>query len=64
MPIADVIQEIDKEIERLSAAKNLLTGNNGSSTPRKQRAHTLSAAARKRISLAQKARWAAAKKQK
>ena len=64
MPIVDVIQEIDKEIERLSAAKNLLTGTNGSRTLRKRGVHTLSAAARKRISLAQKARWAAAKKQK
>jgi hypothetical protein len=64
MPISDVVAEIDKEIERLEAAKSLLTSTNGTRPYNKKKHHTMSASARKRISIAQKKRWAAYNKSK
>lgn len=60
MPMEDVISVIDKEIELLVAAKKLLEGSKtkGRSTVATGRGHTMSAAARKKISLTQKLRWA------
>jgi hypothetical protein len=59
--------EVQKELRGLDSAINALqgltTGNRGRSAPRGGR-RRLSAAARKRISDAQKARWAKFKKQK
>lgn len=60
MAIADLLVEIDKEIGRLESAKRLLTGTTVPTS--RKTGHSMSAAARKRISLAQKARWAKTKK--
>jgi hypothetical protein len=58
--LSEVVEQLDKEreklhkeIERIDAALAAL-GSNSSGT----RQHTMSAAARRRMSLAQKARWA------
>ena len=68
-----IVLEIDAEISRLQQARGLLAGANSAGKP-KQRAsasasprnkkpvRTLSAAARARISAAQKARWAKSKR--
>ena len=56
MLIEKIAKEIRAEIDRLHAALVALTGN--STKPRGRRKWTMSAAARKKISLAQKARWA------
>jgi hypothetical protein len=69
-----IVSEIDAEIARLEEAKLLLSGGTpgkrgpgrprktaGASTPAKKR-RKLSAAARAKISAAQKARWAKVKK--
>jgi hypothetical protein len=59
MPISDVVVELEKIITQLSTARDVLIGNssNGSGTVKHKKHHTMSAAARRRISLAQKARW-------
>ena len=61
--LSGVVQQLKKaqakaqgEVDRLSAALTALGSLTGRSVARKRR--TLSAAARKKISLAQKARWA------
>ena len=54
--IEKIAKEIRAEIDRLHAALAALTGN--STKPRGRRKRTLSAAARRTISLSQKARWA------
>ena len=68
----NIVLEIDAEISRLQHARALLAGTNagkpkprtsGSASPRnKKPVRTLSAAARARISAAQKARWAKSKR--
>jgi len=50
---------LDTELDRLMQVRNLLIGAN---TPTRKRRHTLSAAARARISAAQKKRWARQKR--
>ena len=78
MSLENIVLEIDAEIARLKQAKQLLSGTatpkRGPGRPRvnsafvkspaKPRRRTLSAAARAKISAAQKARWANAKKAK
>ena len=56
-----IVVEIDKEIERLTQVRVLLTGANSNHLERKPR--SLSPEARQRIAHAQKRRWAKAKKQ-
>ena len=67
----NIVLEIDAEISRLQQARGLLTGTNNagkpkpsaSASPRNDKpVRTLSAAARARISAAQKARWAKSKR--
>lgn len=75
MSIESIVAEIDSEIAKLEQVKQLLSDRSvskrGPGSPRltavtsvapaKQKKGTLSAAARARISAAQKARWAKAK---
>jgi hypothetical protein len=63
MDTSRIVLEIDKEIERLKAAKKLLTGGSTrtTTTGRKPR-KPMSKAARARISAAQKKRWATQRK--
>ncbi|HWY67565.1 MAG TPA: hypothetical protein VNX88_02810 [Terriglobales bacterium] len=63
----NVLALIDAEIERLQRARQILSSNNGfgasrtfAGMPRKRR--RMSAEAKRRISLAQKKRWAARKR--
>ena len=68
---ASVLAFLDAEIERLQEARNLLSGHpgstgngswrNGSKTTGVRKRRRMSAEARRRISLAQKKRWAARK---
>jgi hypothetical protein len=71
MSIAEIVQELDAEIERLQRAKQLLSGiaRNASSSgtrPGRPASHNkkrvLSAEARQRIAEAQRKRWAAQKR--
>lgn len=70
MNISELIASINSEINRLKQARSLLAGIESrdtlkGATPRQTRRggkRTLSAAARARISAAQKKRWAAQKK--
>jgi hypothetical protein len=64
MDNAKILAAIDEQIGRLEEAKRLLGGgssSNGRKTGKTGR-RKMSAAARKKISLAQKARWAKQKK--
>lgn len=56
----EILDIVDKEIERLNAVKALLQGSNGTRQERPKR--TMSVKARKLIAAAQKARWAKQKK--
>ena len=64
MRVETILQEIDKEITSLTQARSLLTGlGNHSGGPRAVRASTgrtsrFSAAARRKMAAAQRARWA------
>lgn len=63
MDTQTIVGELNSEIDRLTAARDLLIGSQTRSngvTPRKKR--FLSAAARRKISLAQKKRWAETRK--
>jgi hypothetical protein len=64
MTIDSILAEIDSEISRLKQARALLSGdgekNPAASAPPKK--HRMSAAGRKRIADAQRARWAKQKK--
>ena len=70
MSIQDAVSEVNKEIERLVKIRDLLLSAGPTTavlavpvvTGKKKR--TLSAAAKKRISVANRARWAAIKKAK
>lgn len=63
METASLITAIDDEIARLTQVRNLLAGTrNGTTFTGRPPRRPLSAAARKRISEAQKRRWAAQKK--
>lgn len=63
MTSTDLIAAIDQEIARLTQARALLAGTrNGTTFTGRPTRRRLSAAARKRISDAQKKRWAAQKK--
>src|SRR5712691_5693640 len=57
MPIAEIVKQLQSERDRLDVAIKALTGISGSS-PRFRGRRTLSASARRKISIAQKARWA------
>ena len=57
MQIEQIVRQLRTERDRLDAALKALTGITGSNGTRP----TLSAAARRKISLAQKARWAKVK---
>ena len=57
MPISDVVVEIDKEVERLLAAKVLLVGEEHEHARKNGKHHTMSAAARRKIGAATRARW-------
>ena len=59
MSLESIKQQVKAEISKLTQVLHLLEGT-GMKPAKKQR-HTMSAAARKRISQAQKARWAKAK---
>src|SRR6266704_197961 len=60
MPIEQIVQQLRAERDRLDAAIKALTGVGAANPERPSGGHkkTMSAAARKRISIAQKARWA------
>jgi low affinity Fe/Cu permease len=63
MNITDVLSQIDSEISRLQHARQLLatleTKKGRAVKPARRKAkHTISAAGRKRIAAAQRARWA------
>jgi len=69
----NIVLEIDAEISRLQQARGLLAGTNSAGKPKPRASasaslrnnkpvRTLSAAARARISAAQKARWAKSKR--
>ena len=69
----NIVLEIDAEISRLQQARGLLAGTNNAGEPKPRHpagarlrknkpVRTLSAAARARISAAQKARWAKSKR--
>lgn len=66
MDNAKILAAIDEQIGRLEQAKRLLGGGSSSSSNGRKTGKTgrreMSAAARKKISLAQKARWAKQKK--
>jgi hypothetical protein len=54
--LKDIVSEMDQQIKRLTTARDALVGLNGRGNHRGK--HRLSASARKRISEAQKQRWA------
>jgi len=60
MPIEQIVQQLRAQRDRLDAAVKALTGVAGVNPARPSggRKKTMSAAARRRISIAQKARWA------
>lgn len=64
MNITDVLSQIDSEISRLQQAKRLLVGlqANPHAVKPARKKPTISAAGRKRIAAAQRARWAKLKK--
>lgn len=70
MQVSQILSEIDREIERLQLARNLLAGSavrggRGTSLKAANRGtgrRKMSADARRRISEAQKARWAERRK--
>lgn len=74
MQVDEILIEIDREIERLQQARNLLAGSTGKSTGKRGASATpktatkrrgkrkLSAEGRRRISEALKKRWAERKK--
>jgi hypothetical protein len=61
MPIEQIVKELQQERDRLDAAIKALTSVAGTNSSRPRGRRTLSAAARRKISLAQKARWAKVK---
>lgn len=62
MNLADILFQLRAERDRLTEAIAALEGGRAQRVPRRKR-RRMSAAARKRISDAQKARWAKQKKQ-
>jgi len=64
MNTEQIVQEVEAEISRLQNVVALLRGSSSSSSTKASRRgkRTLSAAARKKISDAQKARWAKQRK--
>jgi hypothetical protein len=62
MSIEQIIQSIDEQISRLQQAKMFLNGSgSGKATGKGRGPRTLSAAARRKIAAAQRARWARVK---
>jgi hypothetical protein len=59
-----VLKQLKEERARLDAAIRSIEGLNGSKPSRKTGTRNMSAAARRRIALAQKKRWAAYRKGK
>jgi hypothetical protein len=70
MDTRQILSEVKAEISRLNKVVALLEGGTPAPTPTtnsttpKRKAHKWTAAQRKAMSIAQKARWAAKKKQK
>ena len=66
MSKSNVLTLIDAEIERLQRARQILAGNNGlvgtRFVGRRRKRRSMSAEAKRRISIAQKKRWAARKR--
>jgi hypothetical protein len=64
MTIETILASIDSEIAQLKQARALLSGGGvkKAATPAAPKKHKMSAAARKRIGDAQRARWAKQKK--
>ena len=58
MSLESIAQQVRNEIEKLSQVLRLLEGGNAKSVKRRGGRHKLSAAGRKRIADAQRARWA------
>lgn len=67
MNLTDVVSELDKQIGRLQEARRILTGGveggglQSTATTKRRGPRRMSAAARRRISEAQRARWAKVK---
>jgi len=57
MGLEDVVKEITNEIDRLTHVLRVLTGVKTKGKPATGSRRRMSAAARRKISLAQKARW-------
>src|SRR2546425_2275527 len=53
-----IVRELQQERDRLDAAINALTSLSGNTLRASRTGHTMSAAARRRIAAAQRARWA------
>jgi hypothetical protein len=57
-----MLKEVEKEIQRLQQVAKLLSGDSATASRRGKGKRKLSAAARKKIGDAQRARWAKVKK--
>lgn len=64
MPIDDIIRQLEDERSRIDRAIQALRGLKAASPAKTTGRRTLSAAARRRIAAAQRARWARVKDQK
>ena len=64
MDTTDIIKQLTAERDRIDAAIKLLSGTPATKAPAKGNRKKMSAVARKRISEAQKARWAKQRKAK
>ncbi len=62
MDTTDIIKQLTAERDRIDAVVKLLSGTTVTTAPAKGKRKKMSAAARKRISAAQKVRWAKARK--
>jgi hypothetical protein len=58
MSVDNILQQIDSEIGKLTQARNLLVGLNGSTGSTATGKRVFSAASRRKMAAAQKARWA------
>jgi hypothetical protein len=58
MYLKSVVRDIDRQISELQKARKALVGLRGAVGNGRRGGHTMSAAGRRKISLAQKARWA------
>ena len=58
MDIKQMLGEVEEEIAKLQRVADALRGSEPKPSSKRGRGHSMSAAARRKISLAQKARWA------